>query len=100
MSTTTKVNGPIVSNFTSGGTAPGVFQYKGGNGYLICQGTFGSGGSIKLQMLGPDGTNYVDMTTTINALGATALNLPRGQYKPVLAGGAMAGFYAAIIPLD
>lgn len=94
--TTILTQTPIVSNFASGGTAPGTFRFKGGACYLLVQGTIGSA-TLQLQIKGPAGT-FMNIGSAINAVGSTLLNLPPGEYQPVMGGSGGSGIYASLLP--
>lgn len=65
----------LASNASATGTA---VLWPGGKGTFTAQATFG-GGTVKLQVLGPDGTNYIDVgsDTTLTAAGGGNFELPR-----------------------
>lgn len=60
-------------------------------------GTF-SGGTVKLQMLGPDGSTYVDVaSSSLTAAGTALVALPAGTLvKAAITGGPPSGIYASI----
>lgn len=49
----------------------------GGTYQLAVNGTFG-GASVQLQMLGPDGVNYINIGTAVTVAGIQAIDLPVG----------------------
>jgi len=72
---------------TSGVLTDGtVFTLRGGKYGVVAQATFG-GGSVKLQMLGPDATNYVSVSsaTDFTAAGYAVIDLPPGRFKFTIA---------------
>lgn len=64
---------------------------------MFVQGTLG-GGSVKLQLMGPDATNPVDMTSAITSAGTTAIDLPAGSMRLVITGGSVSGLYVQLRP--
>lgn len=58
------------------------FELKGGKYGAAVVATFG-GGSVKLQMLGPDGSTYVSVAsaTDFTAAGYGTVDLPPGKYR-------------------
>ena len=82
----------LYSNLT---TAPASsFKRKGGTYGLLCQGTMGTGGQPSIQILGPDGTNYVTVTTFTQAA-YTTFDLIGGTYRLVI--GTATAIYAEIV---
>lgn len=79
---------------------PADFNLDAGNYSLIATWTVGT---VQLQKLMPDGTTYVPVTAALAAPGAasgyTYLQLPAGQYRLVLAGGAT-GLTGEIAKID
>lgn len=69
-------------------TAP--FKLKGGRYVLAASATF-SGGSVSVQMLGPDAATWVTPSNiagsanTITAAGCQTVDLPPGQYRITIA---------------
>jgi len=61
----------------------------GGDYCFAVNGTFG-GCTVALEMLGPDGTNYINtgVSATLTAAGAAIVTLPPGTYRASIAGGA------------
>lgn len=57
-----------------------TFTLRGGNYGVTVHATFG-GGSVGLQRLSPDGTNYVNVITALTADGYANVNLPSGTYR-------------------
>lgn len=57
-----------------------VFELLGGLYQVAAQATWG-GGSATLEMLGPDGTNYLTVSDPITADGGQSLYLPPGRYR-------------------
>jgi hypothetical protein len=59
--------------------------WKGGTGFFTAVATWG-GGSAKLQMLLPDGTTWVDVTSvTLSANGYVSFTLPPCRVRTVIA---------------
>lgn len=70
----------LLSNASADSAA---FTISGGRWMIAASATWG-GGNIKLSMLGPDGTTYVDIpSATLSANGAVAVQIPTGTYKIV-----------------
>lgn len=90
-----KSNLTLLSNAAASGSA--VTINTGGRYIYVVAGTF-SGTSSKLQMLGPDGTTFIDVpNTTFAAAGYVAVELPAGaSIKAVLTGGTPTGMYATL----
>jgi hypothetical protein len=90
-----KVNLTLLSNAAVSGNP--TLVPTGGRYVYAVTGTFG-GTSSKLQMLGPDGTTYVDVpTTTLTAAGMPTIELPAGcTVKTVLTGGTPSAMYATL----
>lgn len=63
-----------------------AFELKGGKYAVAVVATFG-GGSVKLQMLGPDSTTYLSVAsgTDFTAAGYGTVDLPPGQYRWTIA---------------
>lgn len=66
----------------SASTSP--FALRGGKYAAAVLATFG-GGSVTLQMLGPDGSTYVTCLTAFTAAGYGVADLPPGQYRFTIA---------------
>jgi hypothetical protein len=90
-----KSNLTLLSNTAVSGSP--VIVSTGGSYMYGISGTFG-GVSSKLQMLGPDGTTYVDVpTTTLTAAGYVKVDIPAGAtVKSVLTGGTPSAMYATL----
>lgn len=74
------------SNAAAGTSA--TFELRGGR-YVLEVASTGSGGTVTLSGLGPDGTTYVaippSIGTALTASGAVVYDLPPGQYHVVVA---------------
>jgi hypothetical protein len=70
-------------------------NWKGGRGVFTLAGTVG-GATITLQYLGPDGATWLTAAaaTTLAAVGVGSFELPPGQIRAAVAGGAPANLYA------
>ena len=85
--------GTLLSNETATGSskprAKGVYTFS-------VNGSFTGGGSVALQMLGPDGTNYITIDdTTFTAADAVNVELPPGRYRALITG-TVGGLYATL----
>lgn len=57
-----------------------AFQLSGGQ-YIITRTATWGGGSLQLQLLGPDGSTYLGVHTALTANGIANVYLPAGTYK-------------------
>jgi hypothetical protein len=75
--------------------------WPGGRGSFIVAGTFG-GATVKLQLLGPDGSTYIDAGsyTTLTAAGIGNFDLPQGKIRANVSGGSPSGLYAVAVTVD
>lgn len=82
----------LLSNAAATGSAQG---WKGGRGVFTLAGTVG-GATITLQYLGPDGATWLTAAaaTTLTAVGVASFELPPGQIRAAVTGGAPSGLYA------
>jgi hypothetical protein len=80
----------LLSNASATGTGT---TWGGGRGVFSLAGTVG-GATITLQYLGPDGTTWLTGATALTAIGLIAFELPPGQIRAAVSGGAPAGLYA------
>jgi hypothetical protein len=88
----TALDAQLYSNLT---TAPASsFTLKGGLYGIAIQGTMGVGGQPSVQVLGPDLTNYITLTTFTQPA-YTTLNLVGGTYRLVI--GTATAIYAEIV---
>lgn len=74
------------TNFQNIAATTSAFELKGGQYLVTAVATF-SGGSVKLQILGPDGTTWIDAAaaTSFTAAGAGTAYLPNAQYRIAIA---------------
>ena len=70
---------------------------QGGNYLYLAQGTFG-GATVKLQILGPDATNYIDVpNSAMTVAGALQVQLPAGStVRGAIVGGAATGIFTSL----
>jgi hypothetical protein len=96
MANTNWSNGFKVSNASA---TQGPFELLGGKYGVTALGTFG-GGNIHLQILGPDGTTYVDVgsTTNFTANGYAAVDLPPCEVQIAIT--TASAVYASVIPIS
>lgn len=72
---------------TAGGNATfGPFDCPGGRMILAAAGTFG-GSSSQLQMLGPDGSTWINLGTAVTAAGQQLVELGPCSLQLVISGG-------------
>ena len=85
---------PLITNAAV--TGP-VVEWAGGPGIFAAQGTFG-GATVTLQVLGPDGVNYIaaGAGTTCTAACITAVYLPHCFIQAVVTGGSPSALYVAV----
>ena len=88
----------LLSNASATGSPVAV---QGGYYSFAAVGTWG-GSTLSLQLLGPDGTTYIDLggSADLTANGAAYVSLPSGTVKAVLTGGAPSGIYATLSKID
>ena len=90
--------GPPNTPNTSGGAATGpLVDCPGGIMVFAVAGTFG-GATVKLQILGPDGSTLIDAGagTTFTAPAMGVAYLPPCQLQATIVGGAPSGIFATI----
>lgn len=85
-----QVNVMLLSAAAATGAAISVG--RGGDYCFAANGTFG-GTSVGLEMLGPDGVNYIsvedaDGAIALTTAGAVLVSLPAGSYRATITGGA------------
>lgn len=85
----------LLSNASATGSA---VPWPGGKGGVMLAGTVG-GATITLQILGPDGTTWLTGATALTAVGVGVFELPCGQIRALVAGGAPSGLYAVALPI-
>lgn len=80
----------------TGPGAPFLIQ-NGGDFTFAVNGTFG-GTSVALEMLGPDGVNYINCgaAATMTTAGMCTVSLPAGTYRASVTGGAAMSIYASL----
>jgi uncharacterized protein (DUF2345 family) len=76
-------------------TAPAnSFQLRGGKYGIAVQGTMGTGGQPVIQILGPDGTNYITVASFTQAA-YTTVDLINGTFRLVI--GTATAIFAEIV---
>lgn len=83
---------------TNGTASSGLVDWPGGRAVFAVVATF-NGATIKLQMLGPDGSTLLDVSpsqTNLTANGAGVVDLPPCQVQATVVGGPPAGVYASL----
>lgn len=93
-----KINLTLLSAASATG-APQVLQ-RGTDFCFAVNGTFG-GATVGLQMLGPDGVNYIGIKDGAGAIAftaadATIVSLPAGTYRATITGGAGVSVFATL----
>lgn len=90
-----KANLQLLSNASASGAALPV--PTGGRYVYMIAGTFG-GTSSKLQVLGPDGTTFLDVPgSTLAVAGYVSVDIPAGSsVKAVLTGGTPSAMFATL----
>lgn len=76
----------------------GQKTWDGGEGAFLVAGTLG-GATVTLQILGPDGTTWMDVgeDAALTAAGAVGFSLPPGQIRAKVASGSPSGLYAIAV---
>ena len=64
----------------AGDTTSGAKVWRGGKAQFALNGAF-DGAQVKLQQIGPDGSNYLDMTTSQGSDYVTTVDLPLCQVR-------------------
>lgn len=88
----------LLSNESATGTTQ---QWPGGPGAFFCAGTFG-GTTASLEVLLPDGTSYLAVTTgtTVTSNGGGNFMLPPCKLRCSLTGGTPSAMYATAIQIE
>lgn len=76
-------------------------SWQGGKGAFLVAGD-PDGGTVSLQILGPDGSTWLDVSadTTLDAAGAAGFWLPQGQIRAEVDGGSSpSGLYAIAVSM-
>lgn len=85
--------GLLLSNASATGNA---LPRQAGDYCFAVDGTF-SGATVALQMLSPDGTNWLTIADTgLTSEGAMIVTLPSGRYRASVASGPPSGIYATL----
>ncbi len=84
----------LLSNASATGSGK---VWNGGEGAFLVAGTFG-GATVTLQILGPDGSTWLDVGTdaALTAAGAVGFSLPPGTIRAEVDGGTPSGLYALV----
>jgi hypothetical protein len=93
-----QVYNPEAVLFQSLAANSNTFLLKGGKYAVAAVATFG-GGSVKLQVLGPDLSTFLSVAgaTDFSAAGFATVDLPPGQYRFTIA--TATAVYASVIPV-
>jgi hypothetical protein len=83
--------GVVFKNFS---TTTAVFELIAAGLYSLCALATWGGGSVQLQIIGPDGATPIDVGAALTANGFTTFDLPQGQYQ--IAVTTATGVYAAL----
>lgn len=91
---------PIITLLSNAAATGSPKAVRRGRYAFAAHGTF-SGATCKLQILGPDGTNYIDAGTdaTLTAAGACLVDLPDCVVKATISGGPPSAMYASLSPV-
>ena len=81
---------------SNGSATSGDFLWPGGRGAFVVNATFGIG-SVTLQMLGPNGTTYVNAAAALTADGMVAFELPQCRIRAFVA--SATAIYAVAEPI-
>ncbi len=65
------------------------FPILGGKYSFDASGTWGSG-NVQVELLGPDGSTWLNVGSSVTANGVQTLDLPAGQYRIAISSGATA----------
>lgn len=85
---------PSVKNLlTSAGVSGGPVEWFGGAGLLAVVGTFG-GGTVQLQMLGPDNVTWLNIGSGITQAGTASFTLPDCLIQATVSGATNASITA------
>ena len=76
---------PVLNNATNFNGQP--FAWPGGTGLLVAVGGFG-GGTLQVQVQGPDGSTWVNLGSSISSAGTQSFTAPAGIPIRVLQAGA------------
>lgn len=93
--------GQRIDLISNGSTTSAGKRFKGGKGSLAAVGTFNSG-SITLQILGPDGSTYVPVTSpegtaiALSAAGSVWFECPEGLIRAAV-GGSPSAMYVTVV---
>ena len=89
-------NSSDTQKFSNIAATTSAFPLLGGKYALAAVATWG-GGSVKLQVLMPDGSTYLSVAsgTDLTANGFTTLDLPPGQYRLTIA--TATAVYASVV---
>jgi hypothetical protein len=80
--------------FSNVSATSAAFPLQGGTYQVAVVATFG-GGSVGLQMLGPDGSTWLAVHAALTAAGAAVVDIPQGQFR--LAITTATAVYASVI---
>lgn len=85
----------LLSNASATGSGK---NWPGGEGAFLVAGTFG-GATVTLQVLGPDGSTWLDVgaDAALTAAGAVGFTLPPGTIRAAVASGSPSGLYALAV---
>lgn len=83
----------LISNGTATG---GAVQWAGGRGFVAAVASAWNGATVALQVVGPDGSTWMDAATALSANGGSAFNLPPGRIRAAVTGGPPTGVYVSV----
>jgi hypothetical protein len=73
-------------------------QWRGGRSALIIHATTYPT-TCALQLLGMDGSTWINVSSNLTANGVTAFDLPAGQYRIHMASGTATAVYASLVSI-
>ena len=90
-------DGKVLAKDVSGSATTDPITWVGGRSALIVLASAYDGTTGFLQILGPDGSTWIDINASkFSANGVTSYDLPAGQYRLNL-GSSTSGLYASLV---
>lgn len=86
----------VLATAATATTSPKNFDSGGRAALVLSASAYGT--TVKLQILGPDGTTYIALNaTTYSADGVYPLDCPAGQYRIFISGGTTTALNATLV---